>query len=123
MTEPGTAIQQARELEDRVKQLYCQALASDAGLVTLKLLFSGIELPRKGANKYKGRLAAAIAKVVIPFDPATEWSVWLKRKKGSKINVKIKVYDLTPMPGAEEVPLSFDSEYYYIFSNPGDMPF
>ena len=125
MTEFETAIEQARELEDRVKQLYLQASQCDSGLVTLKLLFPSITLPKKGIKYYRGDLAVAIVRAVIPWDPFCEWTVWFSRKKKSKsgFNFKIKELNAYKLPGCDHVPLEFSTNYYYIYSNPGDMPF
>jgi hypothetical protein len=125
MNEFNTAMRKAIELECRVRDLYYEALRSDAGIVTLRLLFSDINLPKRGVKYFKGELAVAIARVVVPSHTHYEWTVWLTRKSKGKgnFNFKIKVFDAISMPGCENVPWEFSTGHYFVYSYPGDLPF
>ena len=125
MTELETAIAGARELENRVKQLYFHASRCDSGLVTLKLLFPGITLPVKGVREYRGDLAVAIARAVTLGDTNSEWCVWLKRKKNNKGNFmfRFRWFGSHMMPDYEKIPWSWNHGHYFIHPNTEELPF
>lgn len=125
MNELEVATAKAREIEARVKQLYFQAVESDVGLVTLKLLFSSIDLPEKGIAHYKGKLGVAIASAVVPGSVNADWSLWLKRKKNAKSNFmfKFKWFDSYLVSKDRSIPWSWNNRYYFVHSNIEELPF
>ena len=125
MTEFELAIKQARELADRVRQLYFQAIESDAGLVTLKLLFPSIILPNKWEYQYRGHLGVAIAEAVVPSSANADWSLWLKRKKNTRGNFmfKFKWFGSFLVSESRHIPWSWNSDYYFVHANVEELPF
>ncbi|MCK5641094.1 MAG: hypothetical protein KAJ19_09865 [Gammaproteobacteria bacterium] len=125
MNEREAAIAKAREIEDRVRQLYFKSVESDAGLVALKLIFPSIDLPERGALYYRGRLGAAIARAVVPGSITTDWCVWLKRKKATKGNFMFKLqwYAGYKVSHDKDIPWSWTPKHYFVYSNVEELPF